>query len=343
MKKRILAFCLCLICLVSLGSCGKEEEKGGKQSAFTPLFRFMVAEGRGRETRLISLPDSDGFFYLHPNPDGAFTGGFVSPKRSVAAEGFVTLENADFCAVSETERDRATLVSPDGITHLLLKEGGAETKPFGDTKADFSQGLFFDDFTLLGAADHLLVLCPVDLSQTYVLADTTRLPDFAAPLAVTHTKTRIWYARGAAGDYTGIAFFEYGKNVPLGSENFPFHAFQPIGNNAVLFTRNLPDGGAMYLYRNLETDDVATLTVDKPFHAVTCDPAGTTLCGTLAGSDHGSVEIYDLKSGKKRGTYSSGAGVPADSLAISPDGKTLLFSMSMGGDAVLATLDLTQY
>lgn len=344
MKKRILAFCLSLVCLLSLAACGKEdEEKGGKSGAFNPLFRFVVAEGRGRETRLFSLPDSDGFFYLLPNVDGTFSGGFASPKRSVAAEGFVTLEKADFCAISESAPDRATLVSPDGITHLLLKEGGAETHAFGDVKADFSHGVFFDELTLLGMTDSLLVLCPVDLSQTYVLAQTERLPDFAAPLAVTHAKTRIWYARGTEGDYSGISFFEYGKNVPLGSESFPFHDYEAIGQNAILFTRNLSDGGAMYLYRNLETDRVFSLTVDQPFNAVTCDPAGTTLCGTLAGASDGSVEIYDLKSGKKRGSYSSGSGVPADSLAISADAETLLFSMSMGGDAVLATLDLTQY
>ena len=336
MKKTLLRL-TAIFLMLSLFSCAKEEEAVQNAEVFTPLFRFSVSEGGAERTRLFSLPESEGFFYLHPASEGGYSGGFVSPSRSVSSESVIRTETElSFAVAGEKKRDQMTLLTSDGLYHTLLKENGAE-KTLLPEGIDFSDSLFFDSLTLLGRKDDLLVLCPVDFSETFVLADTKRLHSFSSPLAVTHDKNRIWYTLSEEeGVYSGIAFFEYGKNTPMGTENFSFHSYSLIGSRGVLFTRLLDDGGALYLFRDLETDAVRSVTVQKALTAMTCDEEGNVFCGT----DGTTVFCFDGESGKETGNYEVASGTIAPSLALDAKGETLLFAFGVGEDAVLATLDL---
>lgn len=342
MKKRF--FCLCLSCILFLlCACAPAEKTQNPSEDFTPLFRFKVSQDCANKTLLFSLPLSDGFFYFHTTEDDSVLGGFVSSKRSISSESVLkTSSDLSFVRLRETKRDQATILAPSGVSFALLKENGSQTTPLPEG-IHFENALFFDDLTLLAETDDLLILCPVDFSQTYVLAQKVRLQDFAKPLAVTHEKSRIWYAtKDASGAFDGIAFFEYGKNTPLGRENFFFDSVQPIGNSAVLFTRLLDDKGAVYLFRDLESGSVASLAVDEAFSAVTCDPDAKVLCGVGKGEDSNTVFVYDFQKGKLSTAYET-AGDVSQSLAVSSDATELLFSVALGDDEVMGILNLENF
>ncbi len=343
--KKLKWLILLMICFGLLSGCSGEKAPVSVGSeAFTPLFRFTVSQGKGQETQLYSLPRSQGFLYLHPAAEGGFKGGFVSPERSISSESLLEGKGElSFFRAMESDVDRAMFLSGDGLTHALLKENGAKTTAFPEG-TDFSGGLFYDSLSVIGKKDSLLLLFPVDFSETYVLADTKLLPDFDSLLAVTHNGKRIWYTtKDAHGKGSGIAFFEYGSTTPLGAEKCPFDKALAIGNTGVLFTRTLEDGGALYLFRDLETGKAASLTTEKPLDGVICDPEGKVLCGTMAKDVGGTVEVFHLEKGEKVASYTISQGTPCPSLAVDEKGETLLFGVSTGTDQVLGTLDLTQY
>ena len=204
----------------------------------------------------------------------------------------------------------------------------------------FENALFYDSLTLLAETEDLLLLCPVDFKETFVLAKKADLPQFSRLLAVTDGGQKIWYAKKDGDSYGGIACFQYGKSTPLQEEALAFDSFQAVSETAILFTHNLPDGGVLYLFRDLEQNTYSSLTVDQPFDGVTCDPAGKTLCGTRSADGKGSVFVYDLLSGKEVGSWTPEHGIPAPSMAISSDATTLLVAVGMDSDEVLGTLSL---
>ena len=341
MKKRL--FCLCLALMMSflLPACGGEEPETTEGEVFVPLLRFVVEEGSEGSVRLFSCPESDGFFYLHPAPEGGFSGGFLSTSRSISSESVVKeTATLSFAAMRENGVDRATMVSDAGITNLLLKQNVSETRPMPEG-IDLSGGLYYDELTLLGETEELLVLCPVDLSETYVLAEKKKLAEFAEPLLVAGDAERVYYAlKGEGAAFGGIAYFEPGKDDPRGVEHFPFDSFQRIGTDGALFCRALEDGGMLYLYRNFAKGAGGSFVADRPFDGVTCSEDGTVLVGAYSGDGEGTVVVCDLASGKERGRYVSELGAPCPSMALSPDGKTLLLALVAGGEEVLGILDL---
>ena len=188
-----------------------------------------------------------------------------------------------------------------------------------------------------------MLLQPVDLGESYVLANTALLSDFSSVIATSKDEKTIYYARQKDGKFIGTASFRYGENTPLKEENFEFDSFLRVGKNAVLFTLLLEDGGALYRYRNLETGEIKTVISDVAFSAVIADEHGKTLCGTKKTAKGGNIFIFDLKTGKEKGNYPIEFGTPGNSLAISSDAKTLLLSVGEGKDEILGTLDLTSF
>ncbi len=344
--KKILCFLLLFSFVLSAAACGKETASATADSTdvFSPLFRFVVSEGKGSETRIIYLPKSDGFLYLHPGEDGGVTGGFVSPNRSVSSEAmFKTTASISNILVWEDEKDRAHLLTDKELFTLLLKENGTHRT---ELPADFtfSNPVSYNDLSFINEKDGLLLLHPVDFQETYVLAQNSALPDFAELILPTENGKKLWYAKSDGnGAYKGIGFFEYGSNTPLGNENFEFDSYQRIGNTAVLFTRILEDGGALYVYRNLENGTTHSLVSDVVFQGVSTDPSGKVLCGGLPVGEGGKIQIFDLEKGTKKGEYAIDYGTPAKSLAISSDAKTLLIAVGKDKDEILGTLDLTKF
>ena len=341
MKKRILSLALVFLTLL-FSSCNKEKEKE-TGDPFTPLLRFVVEEGSENQLRLFTMPESRGYFYLHPSAQGGFSGGFVSLARSISSESVVNeTVPLDFAFMREAGEDRATLISSAGISNLLLKENFSETMPLPEG-ISLKDGIYYDELTLIGETEELLLLCPVDLSQTYVLAKKADLPSFARPLLVTHEGERIWYAlKGEEeGSYGGFAYFEKGKKEALGVEKFPFDDFVPVGNTGVIFIRHLEDGGALYLFRSLGRSVGGSFTADEPFDAVACDEAGKVLVGIYSGDGEGSVVICDLATGKEKSRYVPPEASPAPVIAVSRDGTEALIALSGGGEEVLGILSLS--
>ncbi len=342
--KTIRFVALLLLCTLVLCSCSPSEENPVvPEEAFTALFRFSISSLEENKTRISYCKESDGFFYLHGQTGGGFLGGFVSPERSMSCESVVkSTAPLTFSQIRENGEDKAILLTDGGVFHTLFKENTSQCTPL-PTNLDFSRAVFYDDLTLIAETEELLVLCPVDFENTYVLSPKEALPDFAGVIAVTEGGKRIWYAQGRLdGTFKGIAFFEYGENVPLGSENFLFDSFTPIGTSSVLFSRKLADGGALYLMRNLETGETGSVTTKEALDGVTCDPAGTVLCGSLKKGSGGEIQVYDLTDGTLSGTYSIAHGAPSPYLAVSDDAETLLFAVSQGTDEVIGALDLTK-
>ncbi len=342
--KKIISFIFVFLSLSLLFSCGTDEKKEAKSEAFSPLFRFTVKEGESHKTRLFYMPESEGFLYLHPSAEGGFTGGFVSPERSLSAEGLIRAEGElSSLTVWERGEDQGILLSEKSLLITLLNEKGIHETPLPETLS-IRDPFPLDSLSFVARKDKLLLVHPVDLKEAYVLADTSLLPDFSHLVATSGEGRYLWYAKAdAEGNYTGIAFFEYGKNIPLGDQNFPFDKVQRVGEDALLFTRNLEDGKALYLYRDLAENEIRSFTSDKAFEGVICDEDGEILCGTNTEGEGGTVTVIDLEKGTKKGVYTIDYGTPAPSLAIDEDGETLLLAVGKEGDEILGTLDLTKF
>lgn len=342
MKKISFFLAICLLFSLFL-SCEKEPEKEALTDPFTPLFRFAVEEKKSGGTRLFYLKESDGFFYLHPQKGGGFAGGFVSPNRSLSSEKILSAEGEiDSVLVWEKEPDKAYVLADSGLYFTLLKENGSQ-RIESEEEISLQNAFAFNSLSFLVQKENLLLLCPVDLSESYVLANTALLPDFAAVLATSKNEKTVFYAREKDGQYIGTASFEYGKNEAQNKEDFEFDSFLRVGKNAVLFTSLPEDGGAVFRYRNLETGENRVLIADTVFDGVICDENGLIFCGVKADSSGGEVFIFDLKSGEELGRYPIQFGIPAKSLAVSADAKTLLLSVGKGSDEILGTLDLTSF
>jgi len=340
MKKFRLLILLCLFPLL-LTACG--EEGSENPEAFTPLFRFSVAGLEDNSTKLFYCPKSQGYFYLHGMENGGFLGGFVSHERSISGESVVeSSQPLSFALLREKAQDRATLLTDQGLFHALLKENGSESVPLPEN-ISFQNAVFYDDLTLIAENESLLLLCPVDFKETFVLAQKKNLPEFAKVITVTQDGGLIWYARkNSDGAYTGISCLEYGKSQPFKQETFAFDSFRVIGETGVLFTRLLPDGGALYTYRDLESGKASSLTSDTVFSGIVCDPEGNTFCGSIRKDGSGEIQVFDFKKGTKTGVYRTEHGKPSDSMAIDSTGTELMISVSMEKDEVLGVLDLTK-
>ncbi len=340
--KKILSLILVILCLFSLISCGEKTKNENKKDAFTPLFRFTVKDGSFADTRLFYLKESDGFLYLHKGENGGFTGGFVSPSRSVSVENLVKgAGDLSSLTLWEKEKDLAYLLTENELILLALKNGGAHATALPDIVKS-STALPYNALSFLSQSESLVLLHPVDFAQTYVLCDKSGLPDFGTLLATTNEGKKIWYTKkNTAGNYTGIGFFEYGNNLPLGNRDFAFDSYEKIGSNAVLFT-SAEDDRTTYRYLNLATGEEKTYFANTPFGTVTCDESGTILCGTTAKGEGGLITVIDLDTGKEKGSHTIDYGTPG-SLALNKDASTLLISFGKGKDQILATLDLTRF
>ncbi len=338
--KRWFLCLLSLLLLLSFPSCAKEKESG-ENEAFSPLFRFTVAEGRSDETRLFYLGQSRGYLYLHPSSEGGFTGGFVSPARSLSCEAMLKSDaSLSSVLVWENGKDRAHILTEKELFLALPAENAAKGTPL--PQGIRTEGAMVSDpLSFIEQKDGLLLLHPVDLAQTYVLADTARLPDFSRLLTTSHDRSRIWYAKGSPDAFTGIAFFEFGKNLPLGSEDFAFDSFLPLGEGKLLFTRKT-DSETLYTYRDLESGLVRTYLAKETFDGVACSADGSTLCLSQNKGEGSKILVVDLAAGKIKGTHSFSYGHVAPSMALNADGSQLLLALGSGSDEMLGTLNTDQ-
>ena len=178
--KRLFSALTVLCTLVLLFGCAEETPPStANEDIFSPLFRFTVSEGKSADTRLFYLPESDGFLYLHPGKEGGITGGFVSPSRSISSEGiFQSQASLSEILVWEDARDRAHLLTDKELFTLLLKENGAHRTALPD-EVSVQDPVSLNKLSFINEKDDLLLIHPVDFKETYVLAQSTRLPDFS--------------------------------------------------------------------------------------------------------------------------------------------------------------------
>ena len=342
--KKILSLLLALLCLLPLASCSEDEEtKKESKELFTPLFRFTVSEGTSEETKLFYLEKSDGFLYLHKKEGGGFTAGFVSPSRSISVENLASGSgDIHHVTVWEKEKDRAYILSGRELILAVIDENLSHNTTVPEIV--FTQGnLPFDSLSFFSESEELVLLHPVDFSQTYVLCNKTALPNFAGLLSLSDNGKKVWYTRkDESGAFIGIAFFEYGKNTPLGSLDFAFDSFQKVGGDAVLFTEK-GEKETTYRYLDLASGEEKIFQTNKTFDAAVCDEKGTLLCGTRKEGVGGEIFVIDLDTGKEKGSYTIDYGTPAHSLAVDKKASTLLVAFGEGKDQILATLDLTKF
>ena len=340
--KRIVCFLLLFAVLISFASCAEETvEKVKSDDTFNPLFGFTIGEGKASETRLFYMPESDGYVYLLPNEEGGISCGFVSPSRSISSEALFKSEaSLSSVCVWENGKDAAYVLTEKELYTLLLAEGGVH-------KTALPEGFVLNNPMELGGIsfinekEGLLLIHPVDFSETYVLAQTAALADYAEPLLATDEGKKIWYARGSENGYKGLGYFEYGKNEPLGTEDFTFDAYTPVSENAVLFTRKT-ENGALYLYRNFKTGEIRSMVSSTVFEGVTCDPAGRILCGSVSSESGAKIYVMEIASGEESGVYPLEYGTLSPSLAISKDASTLLIAIGTGNRAIIGTVDLSK-
>ena len=330
-----------LACCVA---CSEEKMEVAPKSdeTFSPLFGFTISEGKAGETRLFYLPESDGYLYLLPNEEGGMSCGFVSTTRSISSEAiFKSDADISTACVWENGRDRAYVLTDQELFTLLLSESGAHKTALPEGFV-LSNPMNLQGITFVNESEGLLLVHPVDFSATYVLAQTEPLSGYSELLLTTDEGKKIWYARGGENGYTGLGYFEYGSNEPLGTEDFTFDAFTPVSENAILFTRKT-ENGALYLYRNFKTGEMRSMVSSTVFEGVTCDPAGRILCGSISSDNGAKVHVMDIASGTKKGEHPLEYGTLSPSLAMSKDASTLLIAIGTGNRAIIGSIDLTKF
>ncbi len=341
MKKAIFLVLLLLVSLMPIG-CGEEDQnEKTKELEFTPLLQIATDEGAAKNARLFYLEQSLGVLYIHPDGEG-FSAGFVSPHRSISAERILKGEgNIKNISVCEEAKDRIFVLTEKGAYTLILDGVTADSSftPYPEKAAAESYG-FFDELTVCAEAEELLLLVPVNMSEIYVLAQKKLLPDFDFVLSVSDQGKKIWYTRSADGENLGIAFFEYGKNTPLGNENFGFDSAKAVGEGKILFTRKLEDGGCLYLYRDLEGGTAASVTAEFCYDEITATADGSVFAGVKAEDGKGYVDIFDGKSGKKEATLPLEFGTPVATLALQSDGGKLFLLVGSGEEMILGEVNL---
>lgn len=340
--KKTAIFVLLLLVSILVSGCGEEPSRETHtELEFTPLLRIATEDGAAKETRIFYLEESMGFFYVHPDGDG-FSAGFVSPHRSISAERILQGEGkVGTLSVREEAKDRIFVLTDRGAYTLILDGATADStfSPYPEKAAAETYG-FFDDLTIYAEAEELLLLVPVNMSETYVLAKKSLLPDFGKILTVSDNGKKIWYTRAQNGENCGIAFFEYGKNTPLGNENLMFDSARALSDGKVLFTRALADGGCFYLYRDLESGAVGSVTSDVVYDEVTATPDGKLLAGVKIEEGKGFADVFDLESGKKKATLPIEFGTPTAALTLSFDGGKLALAVGSGEEMILGTAEI---
>ena len=108
----------------------------------------------------------------------------------------------------------------------------------------------------------------------------------------------------------------------------------------MLFRSSLESGGAFYLYRDLEGGLATNVTADTVYDRVTATPDGKLLAGVKAEDGKGTVDIFDLEKGEKKGTLSIPFGTPTTAIAFSSDGGKLSLAVGSGEEMILGTVDM---
>lgn len=340
--KKALFLVLSLSLLLFPAACGEESEISINETLeLSPLIQLSVEEGASDGARLFYLEKSVGVLYLHPD-EGGFNVGFVSSHRSISAEQILHGEGAvSAVSVREEAKDRIFISVEKGVYTLIMDGNTADSSftPYPEKAAAERYG-FFDDLTVYAEAKELLLLLPVNMSETYVLANRELLIDFASVLTVSDNGKKIWYTRSENGEYTGIAFFEYGKNTTLGNENFGFDSARAVGDGKVLFTRKTEDGACLYLYRDLENATAFSVMSETLYDEVSITPDGSLLVGVKAKDGKGVVDIFQTESGKKTGSLPIEFGTPCPAVCLQSDGGKIFLAVGSGTDLVLGEIKL---
>ena len=176
MKKIFGLLTLIALSLPLVLACGKTADSNAEKDLFTPLLRVAIEAEKREETRLFYLDESRGYCYLHPSESG-FVAGFVSPEESISSERVLEEEvPLSFAAIREQKKGNATLLTNAGVSHLLLKENTGSTTALPES-ISFDNAVFYDPLTLIAETEDLVLLCPVDFKDSFVLAKKRIFPN----------------------------------------------------------------------------------------------------------------------------------------------------------------------
>ena len=333
MKQIFSLFFCCVLLLLTLSSCAEKTDAPATLTA-KPLFRLTLPQGAGEKMRTWFFPQSSGFLYLHPTEDG-FSGGFVSPLRSISSEAIIdgTGDLKDVVAW-ETASDRAIIASPDFLAPTLLNEGSSSVSELPE-RFGVEEVYPFDATSFLAKHGSLLLKIPANLEDAFVLADTGALPDFVKPVAISDGGKKIYYATGKDGAFDGIAFFEYGKNLPLGTQSFSFDAVQTLPGGAILMQND-----TSFTFLDPESDLRRDIRLTGAVRGATASPSGALLV-TLEHTDAGdSFSVYDFATGAQRATIPLPDAVACPQFSLSE--RTLFFAVDTGDGLIFHTADLSE-
>lgn len=346
MTRKLSALFFVFLFAFSLFSCSeKEEEKGGAQKdEVTPIFTLSAARGKEQDTAIFAL--SDGFVYFAETDDG-FHGGFADPSHSVLCDNILSEAGRvpfDSIRVYETEKKRAVITTEKALYLALLDENSSERFSIPEGTA-LENALFYDScaFIHADAARGLILLTPMDFSESYVLCPISALPDFSRLLALDRDEKKIFYALENEEGFYGISSFDYGASAPNEQVSLPFDSVISIGGGKLLFEKKDAEGGAVYTIFDTASSKMTSFTATTAFSAFTASPDGEKFIGLLKDEAGEALHIIKPSSGTRMKKVSLGTRT-AGALAVSGDGETLYFSLSDPaapvGDEVIAMLSL---
>jgi len=348
-KKRILAMFLALSLLPALIACQKAQPEEEKSASSSPLFNISAPADKGQCAAFFAL--SQGFVYFTETQDG-YHAGFVDIQNSISCDHILAgTGKIDFSTVRvfETEKNRAVICA-GGKTFLSVLDENASQEFAVPEGVDLSGALFYDScaFIYPDTASKLLLLSPYDFSAQYVLCDTALLQDFGGLITIEPGENKIYYALKNSEGFYGVASFEYGSNQTLDITLFPFDSFQEVSSGKVIFHQDETDGES-YSFFDFSAGRKTDFSVKKHYYGYAASGDGKYFIGIDAPDSEsgGFIDILRVSSGTRLARYSCGVWVCNSDLALSPDGKIILFSLFEAGqamgDEIISYIDLEKF
>lgn len=269
-----------------------------------------------------------GFLVLSPGERESVCSWFSPEEKKLAENVFTCPGLCDSLLVCETEPGKAVVAANSSVFYTAFEENAAVEYALGE--GVFAAGALYRRSAFLCRKSDLLLLVPLDLSETFVLQDVRNLPDFAALLFTSPDGKSVWYATGEKGAYTGVAGFQYGSTALLQGQKIAFFDWKTYGKTDLVLAKN-EEKGTDFIVFSPENGEVLTVFYPKTSADFAVCREKSLLAVSAAGENR--IDFYSLDSGEAIASLELAENCRAASLAFSESGDTLAFALQKEGES----------
>lgn len=344
MKRLLSLFLILSLGILCLG-CGEEEEKPSDEIPPEEQVGYLFGLP-GDETVLEMRSLGDGFVLLSRYEDKWIVS-YTDISKKILTETLLSLpvsgnETPVFLTFSDDEEfgfiyldHRLFFVSPQTGQYAEY------TLPKG---IDLSGALFGGGEFYYPAKDG--ILCSDFEFSYFSVLNTAPLTDFAGLAALEEKSQVVYYATQKDGVYTGISCFERGKEGVRTLSVPAFDTFLPLKDGNVLLQKNSEDGITLMRY-HCPTQAYSTLhmPLTRNLRTFSVNASGELfggICYKNSTKDRTAIDLYDMKSASLIQRYDLVYAALYDKLALSENGRYLLYCRKTRDGRIVCYLDTTE-